>query len=51
MKVTILEQRKVSGIDVSTAVTIETERNELSKAEIIAMVRILLEDDSTEVGE
>jgi hypothetical protein len=46
MKVTVLEQRKVSGIDVSTAVTVETERNELSKAEIIAMVRILLQEEA-----
>lgn len=43
MEVTILEQKKVSGMDVSITITVKTERGELSKAEVLIMMRLLQE--------
>jgi hypothetical protein len=50
MKVSILQQQKVNGIDVSTVITVETERGELSKAEVIAMVQLLSEERERPYG-
>jgi hypothetical protein len=50
MKVTVVEQRKINSIEVSTAVTIETKRGELSKAEIIAVIQILLQQEGKPAG-
>ena len=41
MKVSVMEQKKVGGIDVSVVITIETERGELSKAEVLAIMKLL----------
>lgn len=44
MEVTILEQKKVGGMDVSIMITVKTERGELSKEEVLMVMRLLREE-------
>jgi hypothetical protein len=48
MKVSVMQQNKVNGIEVSVVITIETERGELSKAEVLAMMKLLQEAKDNE---
>ena len=50
MKVSVMEQKKVGGMDVSVVITIETERGELSKAEVLAMMKLLQEGNDEPAG-
>ncbi len=50
MKVTVLQQQKLNGIDVSTAITVETERGELSKVEVLAIIKLLQEENNDPAG-
>ncbi len=48
MKVTVIEHKRISNIDISLAVTVETEMGELTKEEVMVMVQILMEDENNE---